>query len=62
MPQNSTAYLVDSSIYVFRAWFTLPDSLRNAQGDPVNAVYGFTDFVAGLLEEVKPKCPSSHLL
>ena len=55
MPQNSTAYLVDSSIYVFRAWFTLPDSLRNAQGDPVNAVYGFTDFVAGLLEEVKPK-------
>lgn len=55
MPQNSTAYLVDSSIYVFRAWFTLPDSLRNDQGDPVNAVYGFTDFVAALLEEVNPK-------
>ena len=55
MAQSSTAYLVDSSIYVFRAWFTLPDTLRNDNGDPVNAVYGFTDFVAGLLEEVKPK-------
>ena len=51
----STAYLIDSSIYVFRAWFTLPDSLRNDNGDPVNAVYGFIDFVAGFLEETKPK-------
>ena len=50
-----TAYLVDSSIYVFRAWFTLPDTLRNYNGDPVNAVYGFTDFVAGFLEQTKPK-------
>ena len=52
---QSTAYLIDSSIYVFRAWFTLPDSLRNDNGDPVNAVYGFIDFVAGFLEETKPK-------
>ena len=51
---HSTAYLIDSSIYVFRAWFTLPDSLRNNNGDPVNAVYGFIDFVAGFLEETKP--------
>ncbi len=51
----STAYLIDSSIYVFRAWFTLPDSLRNGNGDPVNAVYGFIDFVAGFLEETNPK-------
>ena len=51
----STAYLVDSSIYVFRAWFTLPDTLRNKSGEPVNAVYGFTDFVAGFLEQTKPK-------
>lgn len=52
---NPTAYLVDSSIYVFRAWFTLPDTLRSNNGDPVNAVYGFTDFVAGFLEQTKPK-------
>ena len=52
---NPTAYLVDSSIYVFRAWFTMPDTLRNNNGDLVNAVYGFTDFVAGFLEQTKPK-------
>ena len=52
---TTTAYLVDSSIYVFRAWFTLPDTLRNEAGHPVNAVYGFTDFVAGFLEQTKPK-------
>jgi len=51
---NSTAYLVDSSIYVYRAWFTLPDSLRNSNDEPVNAVYGFIDFVAGFLEETNP--------
>ena len=46
-----TAYLIDSSIYVFRAWYTLPDSLRNNNDEPVNAVYGFIDFVANFLEE-----------
>lgn len=50
----TTAYLIDSSIYVFRAWFTLPDTLRNNSGNPVNAVYGFIDFVAGFLEQTKP--------
>ena len=53
MPKT-TAYLIDSSIYIFRAWFTLPDSLTNTNGEPVNAVHGFIDFVAGLLEETKP--------
>lgn len=48
-----TAYLIDSSIYVFRAWYTLPDHLTNNNGEPVNAVYGFIDFVANFLEETK---------
>ena len=52
---SQTAYLVDSSIYVFRAWFTLPDTLVNQSNEPVNAVYGFTDFVAGFLEDTKPE-------
>ncbi len=50
MPAENRVYLVDSSIYVFRAWFTLPDTITCDQGRPVNAVYGFTDFVAQLLE------------
>ncbi len=48
--QDPRLYLVDSSIYVFRAWFTLPDTLLDAEGHPANAVYGFTDFVYRLLD------------
>jgi 5'-3' exonuclease len=47
-------YLIDSSIYVFRAWFVLPDSITDRQGNPVNAVYGFSDFVYQLLTETRP--------
>lgn len=47
-------YIVDASIYVFRAWFSLPDSLAGQDGAPVNAVYGFTRFVTELLEETRP--------
>lgn len=52
---KQVAYLVDSSIYVFRAWFTLPDTLRNDANEPVNAVYGFTDFAAGFIEHSQPQ-------
>ena len=46
-------YLVDASIYVFRAWFVLPDSLTDREGNPVNAVHGFLDFVHQLLHETR---------
>jgi 5'-3' exonuclease len=44
-------YLVDASIYVFRAWFSMPDAFTNDQGEPTNAVYGFTGFLCSLLEQ-----------
>ncbi len=47
-------YLVDSSIYVFNAWFGLPDSLVNEDGQPNNAFLGFTDFVYRLLARTNP--------
>lgn len=43
-------YLIDASIYVFRAWFSLPDSLIGNNGQPVNAVYGFMRFLVEFLE------------
>lgn len=43
-------HLVDASIYIFRAWFSLPDTLRDASGAPFNAVYGYTRFLCELLE------------
>ena len=47
-------YLVDSSMYVFRAWHSMPDEFRDADGLPVNAVHGFTRFVLDLLERHAP--------
>lgn len=48
-------YLVDASVYIFRAYFSLPDSMRDPQGEPVQAVYGFTRFLAELLERERPR-------
>ncbi|HMB55723.1 MAG TPA: 5'-3' exonuclease H3TH domain-containing protein [Arenimonas sp.] len=47
-------YLVDSSMYVFRAWHSMPPEFDDADGHPVNAVHGFTRFVLELLERHKP--------
>ena len=40
-----TLYLIDASIYIFRAYFSLPESMTGADGNPVNAVYGFAEFL-----------------
>jgi len=44
-------YLVDASIYIFRAWFSISDEFANNNGEPTNAVYGFTGFLCSLLEQ-----------
>ncbi|HEY3488319.1 MAG TPA: hypothetical protein VGL10_09645, partial [Gammaproteobacteria bacterium] len=54
MPQQPRAYLIDSSIYVFRAWFTMPDDMVDREGNPVNAFYGFADFLLRLIERERP--------
>ncbi len=46
-------YLVDASIYIFRAWFSISDDFSNSAGQPTNAVYGFTGFLCSLLEQTK---------
>jgi DNA polymerase I len=47
-------YLIDAAPYVFRAFFSLPTSLTEPSGEPVNAVYGFTTFLAQLLDQERP--------
>jgi 5'-3' exonuclease len=51
---DKPAWLVDSSIYVFKAWHTQPDR-SDIYGNPINAVIGFLDFVFQLLSVEKPK-------
>lgn len=46
-------YLIDASVYVFRAYFSLPITLVDLDGFPANAVYGFADFLARLLDATK---------
>ena len=47
----SSAYLVDASVYIFRAWFSMPDNFSDQAGQPTNAVYGFARFLCELIEE-----------
>ncbi len=44
-------YLVDASIYIFRAWFSMPGEFVNNRGEPTNAVYGFIGVLCSLLEQ-----------
>ena len=48
-----TSYLIDASIYIFRAWFSVPDSMRGEDGLPVNAAYGFCRFLTEFVERSK---------
>jgi len=47
-------YLIDASIYIFRSWFSVPDSMTCPKGRPVNAVFGFARFLSDFLESVQP--------
>lgn len=52
VPQR--VYLIDASIYIFRSYFSVPDTLTNAEGHAINALHGFAGFLAGFLEQVQP--------
>lgn len=51
-------HLVDASPYIFRAFFSLPSSLTDPEGRPINAVRGFVDMLARFIREERPE----HLL
>ena len=48
-------YLVDASVFVFRAYFSLPLEMTDPDGHPVNAVQGFARFLVDLLERRRPE-------
>ncbi|MCI4567868.1 5'-3' exonuclease H3TH domain-containing protein [Lysobacter sp. CFH 32150] len=50
-----TLYLVDASMYVFRAWHSMPNEFHDADGWPTNAVHGFARFLVELLERERPR-------
>lgn len=48
-----TLHLIDASIYVFRAWHSMPPEFFDTDGAPVNAVHGFTRFLCDF-ERARP--------
>lgn len=48
-------YLIDASIYIFRAYYSVPDTLTNHDGQLINALHGFAGFLAEFLERAKPQ-------
>ena len=52
---SGPVHLVDASLYVFRAWHSMPPEFTDRDGWPVNAVHGFARFVLELLERQRPE-------
>lgn len=50
-----TAHLIDGSLYVFRAWHSMPEDFVDVDGHPVNAVHGYARFLCELLERAQPE-------
>ncbi len=48
-------YLIDASVYVFRAYYSVPDDMVDDNGNPVNALYGFARFIGDFMEQVTPQ-------
>jgi len=54
MPMDRPLVLLDAASLYFRAYFGVPESVTAPDGTPVNAVRGFTDMVAFLVERRRP--------
>ena len=48
-------YLIDASVYVFRAYYSMPPDMVDAEGNPVNALYGYCRFLGDFIEQVNPE-------
>jgi 5'-3' exonuclease len=47
--------VVDAPSLLYRAWFALPDSIRGAEGMPVNALLGATNAILRIVADQRPR-------
>jgi DNA polymerase-1 len=47
-------YLIDASVYVFRAYYSMPPDMTDRDGQPAHATFGFARFLGDLLERAQP--------
>ncbi|HVO45182.1 MAG TPA: 5'-3' exonuclease H3TH domain-containing protein [Steroidobacteraceae bacterium] len=48
-------FLIDASVYVFRAYHSMLPDMVDPDGHPVHAVFGFARFIGDLIERVRPR-------
>ena len=53
--RSKMQYLIDASVYVFRAHYSIPEDMMDGDGNPINAFYGFSRFVGDFIERINPK-------
>ncbi len=47
-------YLIDASVYVFRAYYSMPPEMADRDGHPAHATFGFARFLGDLIERAQP--------
>jgi 5'-3' exonuclease len=48
-------YLIDASVYVFRAYYSMPPDMLDRDGHPAHALFGFARFLGDLIERARPE-------
>src|SRR5256885_7897122 len=48
-------FLVDGNNLAYRAYFALPEELQTTEGQPTNALLGFTNMLFKLLSDYRPR-------
>jgi 5'-3' exonuclease len=48
-------YLIDASVFVFRAYHSMLPDMADRDGNPAHAVFGFARFLGDLIERVRPR-------
>jgi 5'-3' exonuclease len=54
-------HLIDASVFVFRAYFSIPADMTAPDGQPVNAVYGYGRFLLDYVEDLRRRAPDEEL-
>ena len=53
--RTALIFLIDASVYVFRAYHSVLPDMRDRDGHPMHAVFGFARFLGDLIERVRPR-------
>lgn len=48
-------FLIDASVYVFRAYHSAYPGMTDRDGNPAHAVFGFARFIGDLIERMRPR-------